>query len=118
MPRHGRNAFRQVALMAVVTMAKNKFVSLASVGPPGAHKVLIDLPGIGGLRSRMDGGVLRAKVPKLPILGAGYVKFALVRTALCVSESHSVERIKLFTNTVLNVKVKANEILTGMAADE
>ena len=107
----------QVALMAVVTNPTNKFVSMtAAAGPPGAHKVLIDLPGVGGIRARADSGVLRAKVPKLPFLGAGYAKFALVRSAMCVSEPHTAERAKLFTNSVLNVKV--NEILTEMATDE
>ena len=102
LPRHGRNTLRQVAVMAIVTMPKSKFVSAA--GPPGAHKVLIDLPRIGGIRARADDGVLRAKVPKLPFLGAGYFKFALVRSALCVSEPHTAERVKLFTNSVLNTK--------------
>ena len=61
--------------------------------------------------------MLRAKVSKLPFLGAGYAKFALVRSALCVSEPHTAERVKLFTNnSVRNVKV--NEILTEMAIDE
>ena len=116
LPRHGRNTLRQVALMAVVTNPTNKFVSMTAAGPPGAHKVLIDLPGVGGIRARADSGVLRAKVSKLPFLGAGYAKFALVRSAMCVSEPHTAERVKLFTNSVLNVKV--NEILTEMATDE
>ena len=102
--------------MAIVTMPKNKFVSMTAAGPPGAHKVLIGLPGIGGIRERADGGVLRTKVPELPFLGVGYVKFALVRSALCVSEPHTAERATLFTNSVLNIKV--NEILTEMATDE
>ena len=78
--------------------------------------MLIGLPGIGGIRERADGGVLRTKVPELPFLGVGYVKFALVRSALCVSEPHTAERATLFTNSVLNIKV--NEILTEMATDE
>ena len=102
--------------MAIVTNPKNKFVSMTAAGPPGAHKVLIGLPGVGGIRARAGGGVLRAKLSKLPFLGAGYAKFALVRSALCVSEPHTAERVKLFTNSVLNVKV--NEILTEMATDE
>ena len=97
-PRHGRSTLRQVAVMAIVTMPKNKFVSMTAAGPPGAHKVLIGLPGIGGIRARAGDGVLRAKVPKLPFLGAGYAKFALVRSALlCVSEPHTAETVKLFT---------------------
>ena len=117
LPRHGRNILRQVAVMAIVTMPKNKFASMKAAGPPGAHKVLIDLPGVGGIRARADGGVLRAKVPKLPFLGAGYAKFSLVRSALCVSEPHTAERAKLFTNSVV-LNIKVNEILTKMATDE
>ena len=71
LPRHGRNTLRQVALMAVVTNPTNKFVSMTAAGPPGAHKVLIDLPGVGGIRARADSGVLRAKVSKLPFFGSG-----------------------------------------------
>ena len=76
-------------------MPKNKLITMTAAGPPGAHKVLIDFPDIGGIRGRGEDGVLRAKVSKLPFLGAGYFKFALVRSALLVSEPHTAARLSV-----------------------
>ena len=60
-------------------------------GPPGAHRPLFGLVEIGGIPSK-GAYLLRSKVAKLPFNGAKFIPVALVRSALCVTETHGAER--------------------------
>ena len=66
-------------------------VRLVCNGPPGAHRHLFDLAEIGGIPSK-GAYPPRSKVAKLPFNGAKFVPVALVRSALCVTETHGAER--------------------------
>ena len=69
-------------------------------GPPGAYRHLFDLKEIGGIPSK---GAYdpRSKVAKLPFNGAKFATMALVRSALCVTETHGAERAAHMQNQVL-----------------
>ena len=73
---------------------------LACNGPPGAHRHLFDLAEIGGIPSK-GAYPPRSKVAKLPFIGAKFVPVALVRSALCVTETHGAERAAYMQNQVL-----------------
>ena len=70
-------------------------IKLVAAGPPGGHFQIFDLPGIGGIKPWKEGSTQRAKMSKLPFGGAKYVRAALVRSALCVTEPHGCERASL-----------------------
>ena len=117
LPRHGRSTIRTVLVMARVVGPKNKLVAMTAAGPPGAHRVIFDLPEFGGLRARGDDSLARAKLAKVSFTGATYVKFALLRSIMCVSEEHTtVERFKFFANSVMNSTT--GTILAGMADEQ
>ena len=78
----------------------SKMIQLLCNGPAGAYRQLFDLKEIGGIPSK---GAYdpRSKLAKLPFNGAKFSTMALVRSALCVTETHGAERAALMMNQVL-----------------
>ena len=75
-------------------------IQLVCNGPAGAYRPLFDLKEIGGIPSK---GAYdpRSKLAKLPFNGAKFSTMALVRSALCVTETHGAERAAHMMNQVL-----------------
>ena len=75
-------------------------IQLLCNGPAGAYRQLFDLKEIGGIPSK---GAYdpRSKLAKLPFNGAKFSTMALVRSALCVTETHGAERAAHMMNQVL-----------------
>ena len=78
----------------------SKMIQLLCNSPAGAHRQLFDLKEIGGIPSK---GAYdpRSKLAKLPFNGAKFSTIALVRSALCVTETHGAERAAHMMNQVL-----------------
>ena len=75
-------------------------IQLLCNGPAGAYRQLFDLKEIGGIPSKGDYDP-RSKLAKLPFNGAKFSTMALVRSALCVTETHGAERAAFMMDQVL-----------------
>ena len=86
-----KSALQDIFVVAKLLPKASKMLKLVCDGPPGAHRPLFDLVEIGGIPSK-GAYPPRSKVAKLPFNGAKFVPVALVRSALCVTETHGAER--------------------------
>ena len=68
-----------------------KMIQLVCNSPAGAYRPLFDLKEIGGIPSKGAYDPC-SKLAKLPFNGAKFSTMALVRSALCVTETHGAER--------------------------
>ena len=75
-------------------------IQLVCNGPAGAYRPLFDLKEISGIppKGAYDP---RSKLAKLPFNGAKFSTMALVRSALCVTETHGAARAAHMMNQVL-----------------
>ena len=95
-----KSTLQDIFVVATLLPKASKMLKLLCNGPSGAHRHLFDLAEIGGIPSK---GAYRprSKVAKLPFNGAKYTPVALVRSALCVTETHGAERAAYMQNQVL-----------------
>ena len=95
-----KSALQGIFAVATLLPKASEMLKLVCNGPPGAHRHLFDLAEIGRIPSK-GAYPPRSKVAKLPFNGAKYIPLALVRAALCVTETHGAERAVYMQNQVL-----------------
>ena len=86
-----KSTLQDIFVVATLLPKASKMLRLLCDGPPGAYIHLFDLKEIGGIPSK-GAYEPRSKVAKLPFNGAKFATMALVRSALCVTETHGAER--------------------------
>ena len=86
-----KSALQDIFVVAKLLPKASKMLKLVCDGPPGAHRPFFDLVEIGGIASN-GAYPPRSKVAKLPFNGAKLVSVALVRSALCDTETYGAER--------------------------
>ena len=94
------STLQDVFIVARLLPKASKMIQLLCSGPPGAYRQLFDLPEIGGIPSKGDYPP-RSKLAKLPFDGAKFGTVALVRSVLCVNETHGAERAAYMMDQVL-----------------
>ena len=94
------STLQDVFIVARLLPKASKMIQLLCSGPPGAYRQLFDLPEIGGIPSKGDYPP-RSKLAKLPFDGAKFGTVALVRSVMCVTETHGAERAAYMMDQVL-----------------
>ena len=94
------STLQDIFIVARLLPKASKMIQLLCNGPAGAYRQLFDLKEIGGIPSKGDYDP-RSKLAKLPFNGAKFSTMALVRSALCVTESHGSERAAFMMDQVL-----------------
>ena len=94
------STLQDVFIVARLLPKASKMIQLLCNGPAGAYRQLFDLKEIGGIPSK---GAYdpRSKLAKLPFNGAKFATMALVRSVLCVTETHGAERAAFMMDQVL-----------------
>ena len=95
-----KSTLQGIFVVATLLPKASKMLRLLCDGPPGAFRHLFDLAEIGGIPSK-GAYPPRSKEAKLPFNGAKFVPVALVRSALCVTETHGAERAVHMQHQVL-----------------
>jgi len=94
------STLQDIFIVARLLPKASKMIQLLCSGPPGAYRQLFDLPEIGGIPSKGDYPP-RSKLAKLPFDGAKFGTVALVRSVMCVTETHGAERAAFMMDQVL-----------------
>ena len=94
------STLQDMFIVARLLPKASKNVQLICNGPAGAYRQLFDLPEIGGIPSKGDYPP-RSKLAKLPFNGAKFGTVALVRSVMCVTETHGAERAAFMMDQVL-----------------
>ena len=94
------STLQDVFIVARLLPKASKMIQLLCNGPAGAYRQLFDLKEIGGIPSK---GAYdpRSKLAKLPFNGAKFATVALVRSVMCVTETHGAERAAFMMDQVL-----------------
>ena len=94
------STLQDVFIVARLLPKASKMIQLLCNGPAGAYRQLFDLKEIGGIPSK---GAYdpRSKLAKLPFNGAKFATMALVRSVMCVTETHGAERAAFMMDQVL-----------------
>ena len=94
------STLQDIFIVARLLPKASKMIQLLCNGPAGAYRQLFDLKEIGGIPSK---GAYdpRSKLAKLPFNGAKFATVALVRSVMCVTETHGAERAAFMMDQVL-----------------